>query len=296
MMDCDKISNMNDDYTLDKKHIIGEGSFSTVYMGKKISTGKQLCVKVIEKKNVPQNFRHSIEGESNIISSLNHPNIITLEHTLEDDNNVYIFMPYYKGGDLHSFIEECNFISEKVAFRIFAQLVDAIEHCHVNNVIHMDIKLENMLIDNCKDLNIILIDFGFSMIRKPTDPLIQIFPGSPAYAAPELVDQVPNLGYPSDVWSMGIVLYICVTGDYPFWSADRKELYRQIMWNSLDFSQCPHLSYSCIDLLTGMLNKDSENRFTLQQIKNHSWFRERKWMTKANETLSDVTLSHSRTV
>ncbi len=113
------------------------------------------------------------------------------------------------------FSEEYERLTEPAAFRIFHQLVDAVEHCHLNHVIHRDIKLENMLIDNAADMNVTLIDFGFSTLRRPTDPLLEDYPGSPAYAAPELMQGIPYPGYSSDVWAMGVSLYVLLTGMSP---------------------------------------------------------------------------------
>ena len=175
------------DYVVDKKVQVGEGSFATVCMGRKISTGEKLAVKVIAKANVPPEMTHLIECEFDMIRKLNHRNVISVEHASEDEDFIYIYMPYYGGGDLHSFIDDYDYLAEKVAFKIFYQLVDAVDHCHLNDIIHRDIKLENMLMDNPEEMNITLIDFGFSIERKGTDPLLDDFPGSPAYAAPELM-------------------------------------------------------------------------------------------------------------
>ena len=177
----------DNDYVVDKKVQVGEGSFATVCMGRKISTGEKLAVKVIAKANVPPEMTHLIECEFDMIRKLNHRNVISVEHASEDDEYIYIYMPFYGGGDLHSFIDDYDYLAEKVAFKIFYQMVDAVDHCHLNDIIHRDIKLENMLMDNPEEMNITLIDFGFSVERKETDPLLDDFPGSPAYAAPELM-------------------------------------------------------------------------------------------------------------
>mmetsp|Transcript_25256 Transcript_25256/g.39417 ORF Transcript_25256/g.39417 Transcript_25256/m.39417 type:complete len:391 (-) Transcript_25256:178-1350(-) len=270
----------DNDFVVDQHNQVGEGSFAAVCMGRRISTGEQLAVKVINKKNVPEEMRHLIEDEFSLIRKLNHRNVISVEHAKEDDKNIYIFMPYFGGGDLHSFIDNYDYLAEKVAFKIFYQLVDAVDHCHLNDIIHRDIKLENMLMDNAKDMNITLIDFGFSVVRKPTDPLLDDFPGSPAYAAPELMQAIPYPGYSSDIWAMGVVLYICVTGEYPFWSDNRREMYEQIIKMPLDFTPYPYVSPLCRDLLEGMLNKDWRQRPTMDQIRTHPWFQKFKHLQK----------------
>jgi len=181
-------------------------------------------------------------------------------------------MPYFAGGDVHSYLDNFEYLSEPVAFRIFHQLVDAVEHCHLNHVIHRDIKLENILIDSKDDLNVTLIDFGFSIRRRETDPLLDDYPGSPAYAAPELMQGLPYPGYSADVWAMGVSLYIMVTGEYPFWSENRKQMFQQITQMSVDFSPFPHVSAGCRELIESMLSKDWRNRPTVEQIRQFSWF------------------------
>lgn len=129
-----------------------------------------------------------------------------------------------------------------------------------------------MLIDNGNDMNITLIDFGFSVVRRPTDPLLDDYPGSPAYAAPELMQGIPYPGYSSDIWAMGVVLYILVTGEYPYWSEDRQDMYQQIVKLPLDFGPYSYLSKEVPELISWMLSKDWRKRPTIQQIKSHPWY------------------------
>eukprot|EP00008_Paramoeba_atlantica_P004575 CAMPEP_0201488894 /NCGR_PEP_ID=MMETSP0151_2-20130828/20086_1 /ASSEMBLY_ACC=CAM_ASM_000257 /TAXON_ID=200890 /ORGANISM="Paramoeba atlantica, Strain 621/1 / CCAP 1560/9" /LENGTH=391 /DNA_ID=CAMNT_0047874295 /DNA_START=62 /DNA_END=1234 /DNA_ORIENTATION=- len=273
-----KSNSEDSDYMIEGEQEIGEGSFAVVKLGQKISTGERVAVKVIEKKNVPDEMRHLIEHECNILRRLNHKNVIHLHHATEDKNYIYLFMPYFAGGDLHAFLDDYEYLAEPIAFKIFYQLVDAVNHCHVNNIIHRDIKLENMLLDDADKLNVTLIDFGFSTIRKETDALLDDYPGSPAYAAPELMQGIPYPGYSSDIWAMGVVLYILVTGEYPFWSENRHKMYTQIVSHELDFRSFPHVSAGCQNLLINMLAKDWRKRPSIEKIRKHSWYQEH-WQT-----------------
>jgi len=261
------------DFVIYHEEEIGEGSFATVKMGKKVSTGERVAVKVIEKRNIPEEMRHLIEHECNILAKLHHKNVIHLHHAAEDKEYIYLYMPYAQGGDLHSFLDAYDYLNEDMSHYIFKQLTDAVDHCHKNSVIHRDIKLENMLVSNANDMHITLIDFGFSVVRKETDPLLDDYPGSPAYAAPELMQGIPYPGYSSDIWAMGVSLYICVTGEYPFWSENRQEMYKQITKQELDFSPFPFVSEDCRHLLKWMLSKDWRERPTIAQIRAHTWYR-----------------------
>jgi serine/threonine protein kinase len=120
-------------------------------------------------------------------------------------------------------------------------------------------------------MHIVLSDFGFSTIRAPHDPLLRDFPGSPAYAAPELMTGTPYTGYASDAWAIGICLYLLVTGAYPFWSENRSMMRHAILRETPKIHK--HISHECGDLILSLLNKNPNDRPTISEIKQSPWFK-----------------------
>mmetsp|Transcript_17530 Transcript_17530/g.52497 ORF Transcript_17530/g.52497 Transcript_17530/m.52497 type:complete len:420 (-) Transcript_17530:198-1457(-) len=259
------------DYVIDEDACVGEGSFANVMLATHVGSGTRVAVKVVDKERIPDGMLYLMERECDIIRLLSHRNIIRILHAAEDEGHFYFYMPYAAGGDVHSYIEEMDFVGEKPAYRIFSQLHHAVAYCHSQNVIHRDIKLENMLLTDKDDLNILLCDFGFSVIRKRNDDLLEDYPGSPAYAAPELMRGIPYTGYNSDIWAMGVVLYMLVCGAYPFWDEDKPEMYRQILEDDPFYPPELNLSAEIRDLINWMLSKNEHDRPTLAQIKDHAW-------------------------
>jgi serine/threonine protein kinase len=261
------------DYVIDEQACVGEGSFANVMLATHVGTGKRVAVKVVDKGRIPEGMLYLMERECDIIRLLSHRNIIRILHAAEDEDHLYFYMPYAAGGDVHSYIEEMDYVGEAPAFRIFSQLFHAVAYCHSQSVIHRDIKLENMLLTDKSELSILLCDFGFSVIRKRNDDLLEDYPGSPAYAAPELMRGVPYTGYNSDIWAMGVVLYMLVCGAYPFWDEDKPEMYRQILEDDPFYPPELKLSTEIKDLINWMLMKNEHDRPSLAQIKEHAWMK-----------------------
>jgi serine/threonine protein kinase len=254
--------------------VLGNGTFARVCVAIDRDTKEKVAAKVIEKKCIPAEMKYVIEEECNTICRLDHPGVVKILSAYEDSTYMYLFMPLMHGGDMHGFIEEHGRLSEFTAFKVFAQLVEAIAHCHERNVIHRDIKLENILLaDIGPNMRAVLVDFGFATEQRLDDPLLEDYPGSPAYAAPELTQGRPYRGRKSDIWALGVTLYTLVCGQYPFWHDDVDEMYYRIAYATPTFREQWALSGALRTLLLSMLKKNPEQRPSAEAIRDHPWMK-----------------------
>ena len=172
-------------------------------------------------------------------------------------------MEYASHSSLHSFLKAKpgRKLKEDECKYIFKQIVEGIVYLHSKNIIHRDIKLENLLLDEIKTLKI--IDFGFSVCVKP-DQKINNFCGTPTYMAPEIVSKKEYSGAPVDVWALGVLLYVLLCGTFPFKAQDEKELYRKIIKGTFDFP--PHLSYGAKNLIAKLLMYNPFDRIESKDV------------------------------
>eukprot|EP00033_Pygsuia_biforma_P004475 GCRY01004908.1.p1 GENE.GCRY01004908.1~~GCRY01004908.1.p1 ORF type:complete len:718 (+),score=176.77 GCRY01004908.1:227-2380(+) len=257
---------------------IGEGEFGKVKVARHIKSGCKVAVKFVKKKDVAD--EESIKGlylEANIMKQLKHPNIIRLFDIIETPEEIIMVMEWAKGGELFDYIVAHGKLSETLSRKLFRQLVAAVDHCHVNCVVHRDLKAENLLLDSSDHdgpMTLKVIDFGLSNFFQP-GYVRGTFCGSPTYVAPEVMMKKKYLGPNVDVWSMGCILYAFVCGCLPFNFNERQDwadLYRKI--TNARYTIPPHVSPGCRDLIQRILVVDAKKRYTIEDICAHPWVEE----------------------
>eukprot|EP00092_Neocalanus_flemingeri_P021749 GFUD01023592.1.p1 GENE.GFUD01023592.1~~GFUD01023592.1.p1 ORF type:complete len:873 (-),score=186.01 GFUD01023592.1:159-2777(-) len=252
-------------YDLEKT--LGKGNFAVVRLGTHRLTRTRVAIKVVDKNELDTENLNKIRREIEILKKLSHENIIQLYQVMETDSFIHIVTEYAETGEVFDFLIEHGKMSEQEAAAKFSQILKAINHCHRNNVVHRDLKAENLLLDHAG--NIKLADFGFSNYFSPGAALAT-WCGSPPYAAPELFEGKPYDGQKADIWSLGVILYILVSGSLPFDGKTLQELRSRIV--NCQFRIPFYLSQSCEHLIQSLLVVDPGQRIGLDQIAQHRWF------------------------
>lgn len=254
--------------------LLGNGAFGKVRLFRsKTSKDLRFAIKTIKKENMPKELFNFLIDEVKIIAKMDHPNIVKYYETYEDENYVHIVMEYLQGEDLFKLIlakKNDNF-SEKDIADIISCLMKAVAYIHNQKIVHRDIKPENILFSKTNNYNTLkLIDFGLSTNLK-SDSRFRV--GSPFYMSPEIIEG--DISFKSDVWSIGVILYIMLTGKFPFNGKNNDEVFEEIRNKQLnqkilnDFG----CSTEVKDLLSLLLHKDQSKRCTIEEALNHKWFK-----------------------
>ena len=218
---------------------LGKGSFGNVYKVKHKITGEIRAMKIIKNPNKNDNCRKKIDkkllNEIQVLRTLEHPNIIKIFEYFIDEKCHYIVSELIAGGELYETIVKFRKFNEKKAAYILKQILSALNYLHSRSIVHRDIKPENILVQqfdknkNSDELNIKLIDFGASNFFKENE-ILTLKVGSPYYIAPEVLNKSYN--EKCDIWSSGVVLYVMLTGSFPFLNMSVSSQYSNNFSNS----------------------------------------------------------------
>lgn len=266
---------LKDSYDILNK--LGDGAFSSVYLAVHRLTGIQVAIKIIKKTSDDGHGKSKysdVMREVTILKSLNHPNIVKLFDFFEDDSSYYFVQELCEHGTVAQYIMEYGSSEGPEIKRIFLQLISAINYLHeVANIIHCDIKAENVLLDY--NNNVKLADFGLAYDQKNKDEenidFSKKIKGSPAYIAPEVLLGGRN-SIQSDIWSSGVFLYFLLTGSLPFEDDEINGLIQSIVHMKPAFPY--YLTSEVSRLIKKILKKNPQKRYTTKQIKNNKWLKE----------------------
>nr|XP_033811887.1 testis-specific serine/threonine-protein kinase 2 [Geotrypetes seraphini] len=254
---------------------LGEGSYAKVKSAYSERLKINVAVKIIDRKKAPTDFLDKfLPREMDILAAMNHRYIIKTYEIFEtSEGKVYMIMELGVQGDLLEFIKCRGALPEDLSRRLFRQLSMAIKYCHDFDIVHRDLKCENLLLD--KDFNIKLSDFGFSKrcIRDDNGKIVfsKTFCGSAAYAAPEVLQGVPYQPKVYDIWSLGVILFIMVCGSMPYDDSNIKRMLRIQKEHRIDFPRNKKLSVECKELIYRMLQPDVARRYTIEDVLSHPW-------------------------
>ncbi|KAJ3977096.1 CAMK/CAMKL/Kin1 protein kinase [Lentinula raphanica] len=271
------------DYTLSKT--LGAGSMGKVKLATHNITGEQLAVKILPRvnpsapptsgatsdavarqasKDASKEIRTLREAALSML--LHHPYICGMREMIVHQHHYYMVSEYVNGGQMLDYIISHGRLRERVARKFARQIGSALDYCHRNNVVHRDLKIENILISQTG--NIKIIDFGLSNLYDPGNHLAT-FCGSLYFAAPELLNAKVYTGPEVDVWSFGVVLYVLVCGKVPFDDQSMPALHAKIKRGLVEYPVW--LSAECKHLLSRMLVTNPALRAPLSEILSHPW-------------------------
>ncbi|KAK0618231.1 CAMK/RAD53 protein kinase [Bombardia bombarda] len=259
---------------------LGKGHFAEVYLCVEKSTGMRYAVKIFTKTpGVEERSKNEgLQQEIAVLMGVSHPNVLCLKDTFNEPNAVYLVLELAPEGELFNFIVKKQKLTEAECRKLFTQLFQGIKYLHDRNIVHRDIKPENILLVD-KDLHVKIADFGLAKIIGE-ESFTTTLCGTPSYVAPEILAENRHRKYTKavDVWSLGVVLYICLCGFPPFsdelTSRDFPySLSEQIRKGKFDYPS-PYwdpVGDPALDLIDSMLIVDSEKRFTIDQCLAHPW-------------------------
>lgn len=254
----------------DTLKLIGKGTYGKVMLVKKKDTGKVYAMKILDKKAVIETneVEHTM-AEREVLGTIDNPFIVHMHYSFQNENKLYFVMDFINGGELFYHLQNERRFSIARAKFYSAEILLALEHLHKHGIIYRDLKPENVLLN--ADGNICLTDFGLSKTgMKEADDKTGTFCGTAAYLAPEiLLGEKYNTAV--DWWSFGILTYEMMVGIPPFYSEDEREMYQNIVNESVRYP--PNTPPSIKTFIDALLEKDPKVRLTDPEVmKNHPFF------------------------
>ncbi|XP_054059060.1 calcium/calmodulin-dependent protein kinase type II subunit delta isoform X15 [Rissa tridactyla] len=264
-----------DEYQLFEE--LGKGAFSVVRRCMKITTGQEYAAKIINTKKLSARDHQKLEREARICRLLKHPNIVRLHDSISEEGFHYLVFDLVTGGELFEDIVAREYYSEADASHCIQQILESVNHCHLNGIVHRDLKPENLLLaSKSKGAAVKLADFGLAIEVQGEQQAWFGFAGTPGYLSPEVLRKDPY-GKPVDMWACGVILYILLVGYPPFWDEDQHRLYQQIKAGAYDFPspEWDTVTPEAKDLINKMLTINPAKRITASEALKHPWICQR---------------------
>ncbi|ORX87490.1 Pkinase-domain-containing protein [Anaeromyces robustus] len=251
-----------------RKNVLGEGGFAVCYevVDEK---GNTYAAKVVSKQSLKgEKQRSKLIGEIKIQKSLHHQNIVRFYDVFEDSENVYMIIEICRNNTLVELLKKRKRLTEPEVRFYMLQLIDATIYMHKKHVIHRDLKLGNLLLDDNMDLKI--ADFGLAAMIQHEGERKKTICGTPNYIAPEvLFDSGKGHSYEVDIWSLGVIMYTLLVGKPPFQTREVEAIYKKIKENNYSFPPDLIISDNAKQLISQILDKVPENRPTLEEMRRH---------------------------
>nr|CAD1819380.1 unnamed protein product [Ananas comosus var. bracteatus] len=274
------------DYIIGRQ--IGSGAYSVVWLARHRVRGTEVAVKEIVMDRLSTKLQENLLSEVFILKRISHPNIIALHDFIQASGRIYLILEYCRGGDLYMYIQRHGRVPEATAKHFMRQLASGLQVLRDNNVVHRDLKPQNLLLSAHEENSVLKIaDFGFARSLQPCG-MAETLCGSPLYMAPEVM-RVQKYDAKADLWSIGVILYQLLMGKTPYTGSNQIQLLQNIVKsNELRFPLDNNLSNDCIDLCRKLLRRNPVERLTFEEFFNHQFLSEQVSDGTSSRTSSDT--------
>lgn len=263
-------SNFHDFYEI--SDFIGKGGFGTVKLALSKISGEKFAVKIISKKPLDELSETQIRREIDVLRLSSHPNLLHLAGIYEDADTLYIVTEYISGGSLQKYLSSNNFrIQEDKCKEIVLELASGLSYLHSIGIVHRDLKLDNILLDITPNkIRPIIIDYGLACILGPYQYAREAV-GTLMFAAPEMLMGLPYRET-VDVWALGLICYISLSGDIPF-HGDDNQIVQSILAKPIDFKKkaWQEVSTQGKMIVASLLNRNPLQRLNLKELFRYDW-------------------------
>ncbi|NXP26885.1 MYLK2 kinase, partial [Scytalopus superciliaris] len=263
-------ASVSSQFSLNSKDILGGGKFGEVHTCTEKETGLKLAAKVIRKQGAKD--KEMVLLEIDVMNQLNHHNLIQLYDAIETPREIILFMEFVEGGELFERIIDDDYHLTEVDCMVFVrQICEGIRFMHHMCVLHLDLKPENILCVAATGHMVKIIDFGLARRYNPNEKLKVNF-GTPEFLSPEVVNY-EQVSYSTDMWSMGVITYMLLSGLSPFLGDDDTETLNNVLAANWYFDEetFESVSAEAKDFVSNLIIKDKSARMSADQCLQHPW-------------------------
>ncbi|XP_019335993.2 myosin light chain kinase, smooth muscle isoform X4 [Alligator mississippiensis] len=266
---------------------LGSGKFGQVFKLVEKKTGKVWAGKFFKAYSAKD--KENIRQEIGIMNCLHHPKLVQCVDAFEEKANIVMVLEIVSGGELFERIIDEDFeLTERECIKYMKQISEGVQYIHKQGIVHLDLKPENIMCVNKTGTSIKLIDFGLAR-RLETAGSLKVLFGTPEFVAPEVINYEP-IGYATDMWSIGVICYILVSGLSPFMGDNDNETLANVTSATWDFDDeaFDEISDDAKDFISNLLKKDMKSRLDCTKCLQHPW------LQKDTKTMEAKKLSKDR--
>ncbi|KAG7457885.1 hypothetical protein MATL_G00232020 [Megalops atlanticus] len=289
-----KLDNVEDLYEIGE--ILGSGHFGQVREVRERATGTRWAAKFLKlRRNASSRLgleRKNVEREVEILQALQHGNIMALRDVFENRAEVVLIVELISGGELFDFIAAKESLTESEAIEFIEQILQGVGYMHSKNIAHFDLKPENIMLSDKDSLlpDIKIIDFGLAQCLTQGEEYRSMC-GTPQYIAPEVINYTP-LSVATDMWSIGVITYILLSGMSPFQGDTNEETLRNIVEMNYEFDDRHFKQTTAMakDFIQKLLVKEQSERMTAEECLLHPWIKPLTKKQAANRKRSSINM------